>query len=155
MPQRQRLAVYVVSTTLWASGLLWLILDEFFSRQEQFGRTPHPLESPLLLIHGVVAIISAYVLGWISARHVLQWWSGGLRRWRGGAFTLLVVVLSLSGFALFFISSDAWQRLSKLTHEAVGTVIVLFAVQHWFFGRRAETTPEPRARLGPSRHSQL
>jgi hypothetical protein len=153
MPRRQRLAVYIVSTALWVSGLLWLILDEFFARQEQFGRTPHPLESPLLLIHGVVAIVSAYVLGWVSARHVLQWWSGGLRRWSGGAFSVLVAVLSLSGFALFFVSSDTWQRLSKFTHEAVGTVIVLFAVQHWFFGRRAHTSTEPRSRLGPSSQS--
>jgi uncharacterized membrane protein len=154
MPRRQRLAVYFVSTTLWASGLLWLILDEFFSRPEQFGRTPHPLQSPLLLIHGILAIISAYVLGWISARHVLQWWSGGLRRWSGGAFAVLVVILSLSGFALFFISADAWQRLSRLTHEALGTVIVLFAVQHWFFGRRSHTPPEPRSRLAGSSHSR-
>jgi hypothetical protein len=151
MSRRHRLAVYVVSTALWASGLLWLILDEFFTHPEQFGRTPHPLQSPLLLIHGVVAIISAYVLGWISARHVLQWWAGGLRRWSGGAFSVLVVVLSVSGFALFFISSDSWQRLAKLTHEAIGTVIVLFAVQHWFFGRRAHSAPA--ASLEPSPHS--
>jgi hypothetical protein len=152
MPRRQRLAVYTVCTILWASGLLWLILDEFFAHPEQFGRTPHPLEAPLLLIHGIVAIVSAYVLGWISARHVLQWWSGGLRRWSGAAFSTLVVILSLSGFALFFISSDEWQRFAKLIHEAIGTVIVLFAIQHWFFGRRAHVPPEERPHLDPSTH---
>jgi hypothetical protein len=152
MPRRQRLAVYAISTTLWASGLLWLILDEFFARPEPFGRNPHPLESPLLLIHGIVAILSAYVLGWISARHVLLWWSGGLRRWSGGTFSVLVLVLSISGFALFFISSDEWQRFAKLTHEAIGTVIVLFAVQHWFFGRRTHSSSGQRAHFDPSTH---
>jgi hypothetical protein len=152
MPRRQRAAVYVVSTLLWASGLLWLILDEFFSRQEQFGRTPHPLESPLLLIHGIVAIIGAYVLGWISARHVLMWWSAGLRRVSGVTFATLVAILSLTGFALFFLSSDEWQRFAKITHEALGAVIVIFALQHWLFGRRTASNRAARSQLDSAGH---
>ena len=140
MPRRQRLAVYLVSTLLWATGIVWLVLDQFFARQEQFGRTPHPLESPLLLVHGIVAILSMYVLGWVSARHVLQWWTAGLRRLSGGVFATLMALLGLSGFALFFLSSDHWQRVAKLTHDVLGVAILLFALQHWFLGR-----PETRA----------
>lgn len=136
MPRRQRLAVYVVGALLLGSGILWLILDQFFAHQEQLGRTPHPLEPPLLLIHGVVAILSTYVLGWVSARHVLQWWTPGLRRWSGGVFSAVLLVLSVSGFALFFLSEDLSQRAARLTHEALGAGIVVFAIQHWFFGRR-------------------
>lgn len=139
MPRRQRLAVYVVSTLLWATGIVWLILDQFFARQEQFGRTPHPLESPLLLAHGLLAIGSAYLLGWVSARHVLLWWTAGLRRLSGTLFATLLAILALTGFALFFVSSDRWQRCAQLAHEALGVGIVLLAVQHWFFGRRGQT----------------
>jgi hypothetical protein len=135
MPRGQRLSVYVVSSVLWVSGVLWLILAQFFARHEQFGRTPHPLEAPLLLIHGTVAIFAVYILGWVSARHALHWWVGGVRRWSGAAFAALVVVLSVSGFALFFVSSDQWQHYTRLTHEVIGIPIVVFAVQHWLFGR--------------------
>ena len=151
MPRRQRLAVYLISTLLWASGLLWLMLDEFFTHEGQFGRTPHPLESPVLLVHGILAIVSAYVLGWISARHVLQWWTAGLRRWTGTVFATLVAILSLSGFALFFLSSDEWQRFTKITHEALGAAIIVFAIQHWLFGRRSQPSTTARtSQLGSS-----
>ncbi len=139
MPRRQRLAVYLVSTLLWATGIGWLVLDQFFARQEQFGRTPHPLESPLLLAHGILAIASAYLLGWVSARHVLLWWTAGLRRVSGAVFAALMALLGLTGFALFFLSSDRWQRFAQLTHEALGLSIVLFALQHWLFARRGQT----------------
>ena len=139
MPRRQRLAVYLVSTLLWATGIVWLVLDQFFARQEQFGRTPHPLESPLLLAHGILAIGSAYLLGWVSARHVLLWWTAGLRRVSGAVFAALLALLGLTGFALFFLSSDRWQRFAQLSHDALGLGIVLFALQHWFFGRRGQT----------------
>ena len=127
MRRRQRLTIYAFGGVLWASGVLWLVLDQFFTRQEQFGRTPHPLEPPVLLIHGVLAIAGTYALGWISARHVLQWWTAGLRRWSGALFASLIVALSVSGFALFFVSDDQWQRVLKLTHESLGVAIILFA----------------------------
>jgi hypothetical protein len=136
MPRRQRLAVYLVSTLLWVTGIAWLVLDQFFARQEQFGRTPHPLEPPFLLAHGILAIASAYLLGWVSARHVLLWWTAGLRRVSGAVFATLMTLLGLTGFALFFVSSDRWQRFAQLTHEALGLGIVLFALQHWLFARR-------------------
>ena len=152
MPRRQRLALYVIGAGLWTSGLLWLLLDLFFARQEQFGRTPHPLQAPLLLIHGVIAILAMYTLGWVSARHVMRWWTAGERRLSGGVFTTVLIVLTLSGFALFFASDDRWQRLAKLTHEALGVAITLLAAQHWFFGKRAYRSHEPRSQLG-SHHS--
>jgi hypothetical protein len=138
MPRRQRLAVYAVCTALWVSGVLWLVLDQFFAQPAQFGRTPHPLEAPLLLAHGILAIASAYLLGWVSARHVLLWWTEGLRRASGALLATLMALVGLTGFALFFVSSDRWQRYAQASHEVLGTVIVLFAVQHWFFGRRGE-----------------
>jgi hypothetical protein len=152
MPRRHRLMVYAVSGVLWLSGLVWLVLDQFFARQQQFGRTPHPLESPVLLIHGVVAILAMYALGWISARHVLRWWMEDQRRLSGGVFTAVLFVLTLSGFALFFLSDDESQRIARILHEVLGVGITLLAAQHWFFRRRSASALEPGAHLG-SHHS--
>ncbi|HEV2284455.1 MAG TPA: hypothetical protein VGR80_00315 [Steroidobacteraceae bacterium] len=139
MPRRQRLAVYATCAALWVSGVLWLILDQFCAHQEQFGRTPHPLEAPLLLLHGILAIASAYLLGWVSARHVLLWWTAGLRRTSGAVFAASMAILGLTGFALFFLTSDRWQRVATLSHDVLGVAIVLFALQHWLLGRRGQT----------------
>jgi hypothetical protein len=135
MPRRQRTAVYVIVGALWISGCAWLYLDQFAAQRGPFGNTPHPLQPPLLLIHGVTAIASLYLFGWISARHILRWWAGDLRRLSGGALASIIALLTATGFALFFISSDAWQRYAAGAHDVLGIAVTLFAIQHWFFGR--------------------
>lgn len=135
MPRRQRAAVYVIVGGLWISGCAWLCLDQFAAQRGPFGSTPHPLQPPLLLMHGVTAVASLYLFGWITARHVLRWWAGKLRRLSGGTLASALALLTVSGFALFFVTSDAWQRYAAAAHDVLGIGVTLFAIQHGFFGR--------------------
>ena len=136
MSRAQRLSIYLSVGALWLSGCVWLCLDQFFARRGQFGATPHPLEPPVLLLHGVTAILSMYLFGWITARHVLRWWPGGLRRLSGGALAAFLAVLTVSGFALFFLTDDESQHIAVVIHEALGLGVTVFAIQHWFFAHR-------------------
>lgn len=138
MRRRRRQAVYGVFGMLWLSGCLWLLLDQFFKRQGPFGSTAHPLQAPLLLGHGIIAILSMYLLGWVSARHVLRWWPGRLRRLSGGVLAMFFLLLTVSGFALFFLSDDRWLRDCALAHDVLGVGVTVFAIQHWFFSRRRD-----------------
>jgi hypothetical protein len=133
MPTRQRWWTYSLVGLLWLSGALWLLLDQFFARRGEFGITPHPFQAPLLLVHGVLAILSMYLFGWIAARHVSRWWRTRQRRLSGSALTATLTVLGLSGFALFFLVGDTSQHFAALLHDAAGLASVLFIVQHWFF----------------------
>jgi hypothetical protein len=138
MPQRRRSAVYAIVGALWLTGCLWLYLDLFQAKRDQFGATPHPLASPMLMLHGIVAIVSMYLFGWITARHILRWWSGGLRRISGAALTLVLIILVVSGFALFFLVDDQLQHGAALIHEVLGLAVTVFVIQHWFFGKRQQ-----------------
>jgi hypothetical protein len=138
MPASRRLSIYLVLGALWVSGCVWLVLDQFFESKGQFGMTPHPWASGILLVHGIIAIFSMYLLGWVSARHVLRWWPGRLRRLSGGTLAALFALLTLSGFALFFVSDDRWQHLAAAAHDVLGLGITVFAIQHWFFARRRD-----------------
>jgi uncharacterized membrane protein len=138
MPTPKRWAIYLVLGTLWLSGCVWLALDQFFKPQGEFGRIPNPWEPAILLAHGIIAILSMYLLGWVTARHVQRWWPGRLRRVSGGVLAAFFVLLSVSGFALFFVSDDRWQHLAAVGHDALGLGITVFAIQHWFFARRRD-----------------
>jgi hypothetical protein len=143
MPRRQRVGIYCILGILWVSGCVWLVLDEFFARAGEFGPMPNPWQPAVLLIHGVVSIVALYLLGWVSARHVLRWWPGGLRRLSGGTLAVCLVLLVVTGFALFFVSDDQWQRAAVLSHDALGLIVTVFGIQHWFFARRsAASRPE-------------
>lgn len=140
MPRGQRLGVYLIVGALWSTGCAWLCLDQFFGQRGPFGNTPHPLAAPLLLVHGVTAIASMYLFGWITAHHLLRWWTAGLRRFSGATLAGTLALLIASGFALFFLSSDAWQRYAAAVHDVLGIAVTLFAIQHWFFGKRGART---------------
>jgi hypothetical protein len=137
MSKTQRLTVYLIVGALWLSGCSWLCLDQFFSEVGQFGRTPNLLQPPLLLLHGVLALLSLYLFGYISSHHVVRWWRGRLRRLSGGSLAAILAVLTLSGFLLFFVSDDQWQHLFVDTHDVLGVAVTAFALQHWLFARRA------------------
>jgi hypothetical protein len=138
MPAPKRWAIYLVLGTLWISGCGWLVLDQFLGSRGEFGRIPNPWEPVILLGHGIIAILSMYLLGWVTARHVLRWWPGRLRRVSGGVLTAFFLLLSVSGFALFFVSDDRWQRLAAVAHDGLGLGVTVFAIQHWFFARRRD-----------------
>jgi uncharacterized membrane protein len=123
---------------LWLTGCWWLMLDLFVAQHGPFGAIPNPLEPTLLLLHGICSIAAMYLLGWITARHVLRWWTSGMRRLSGATLAAVFAVLAVSGFALFFITKDAWQHAAAVVHEVLGVSVTIFAVQHWFFrGRRS------------------
>jgi hypothetical protein len=118
-----------------------LVLDQFCAKRGEFGSTPHPLEAPMLLVHGIVAIISMYLFGWITARHVLRWWPARWRRLSGGTLAVFLAVLAASGFALFFLVDDAGVHVAAVIHDACGLAVAVFAIQHWFFkGRQPLST---------------
>ena len=141
MPRRQRLWIYLIVGMLWLSGTVWFLLDQYCAKHGEFGVTPHPLEAPVLLLHGVLAVLSMYLFGWVMARHVTRWWSARRRRWSGGVLTGFLALLSVSGFALFFLVDDASQHVAAIIHDVLGLAAAIIGIQHWFFhGSRAVDT---------------
>jgi hypothetical protein len=132
----QRLSIHCIVGMLWLSGCAWLILDQFFTGRGPFGAIPNPAEAPLLLLHGVISILSMYLFGWITARHVLRWWPARSRRWSGGGLAAFIAILIVSGFALFFLSGDEWIHYSAVSHEVLGLAVTAFAIRHWVYRRR-------------------
>lgn len=140
MAAGQRTWVYVTLGALWATGFAWLCLDQFFTVHGPFGKTPHPWQAPIVLLHGIIAIFSMYLLGWVSARHVTHSWLQHRRRISGGLLYSLLLALIVSGFALFFISDDRWQHIAAVIHEVSGLALTPIAVQHWFL-RQGKHSP--------------
>jgi hypothetical protein len=137
MPKALRWSLYGVGGALWLSGCVWLVLHLFFEATTQFGSEPHPLEPPLLLVHGVLAVPALYLLGWITSRHAIDGWRIARRRLSGGIIFIVLAILALSGFALFFVTGDAVRAAVALLHEFLGVLCLVAALAHW------QTRPAP------------
>jgi hypothetical protein len=131
MPDLLRYSVYVGFGVVWVTGCAWLVLHLFFETPDEFGIARHPLEPTVLWIHGVSSIAVAYLFGWLMARHASEAWRQQKRRVSGGLLTAVLLVLSASGFALFFLTDSTWQEQSTRVHEILGVAVTMFAVEHW------------------------
>lgn len=105
---------------LWASGLLWLLFHYLLRKQGAFGSEPHPLEPLWLKVHGAFAFAGLFMFGLIWGAHVVNGWSTGRRRWSGGAVIGLVLVLTLTGYLLYYAGDDGIRGAVSLTHWLVG-----------------------------------
>jgi len=131
MPSRLRLSVYVVFGGVWMTGCAWWVLHRYFASPGPFGVARHPWESTAALLHGVLAIATAFLFGWVMARHGSEGWQQRKRRVSGGALAAVVAVLSISGFALFFLIDADWRNDTAIVHDTLGLLVTAFAAEHW------------------------
>jgi hypothetical protein len=144
MPDLLRSSIYLGFGGVWLTGCVWLVLHLFFAVPGEFGIARHPLEPTMLWIHGALSIAIAYLSGWIMARHASEAWRQQKRRTSGGLLTAVLAVLSVSGFALFFITDSNWQTQSARIHEILGVAVTLFGFEHWRVANgRADTRRAP------------
>ena len=144
MSGNQRWIIYTLTTALWLSGSLWLYLDQLAKHRDPFGSERNPWQSAMLTAHGVLAVAAIYLLGWVTARHIAYWWNLDRRRISGSFLSGVLGLLSISGFALFFLSDDRWQQYAAIVHDVLGVAVAMLVIPHWFLFRRASPLPPAR-----------
>jgi hypothetical protein len=137
MPGGLRYATYACFGALWLGGCVWLVLHYCFQTPSEFGLAPLPLEGRMLWLHGLLAVPATYLLGWLMARHSAEAWRRQRRRLSGSLLTSIIVLLTISGFAMFFLSDERWSDRSGSLHQALGLAMTLFAAEHWWLKRRS------------------
>jgi hypothetical protein len=142
----QRISATLLATlcALWLSGVGWLLVHYFYAQPGEFGLIRHPLETPLLTIHGVLALLGLFLLGWFAGRHASA--AAGLRRRASGWWlTLWLAALVIAGGAQFFLASDTWQARVTLLHEILGASLILPVLAHgWRFSAAARERARAR-----------
>jgi hypothetical protein len=131
MPDPLRYCVYLGFGGVWLTGCIWLALHTLFEVPDEFGVARNPWEPTVLWVHGVLSVAIAYLFGWVMARHSSEAWRQRKRRISGGLLTGVLAVLSISGFALFFVTDADWQTQSARIHEILGVAVTVFGIEHW------------------------
>jgi hypothetical protein len=126
-----RINTLVVCALLWLSGCIWMALHYFFQASTQFGPGPNPWEPVAIRVHGIVAISTVFLFGWIASRHVYIGWYRRRNRVSGIALSSICVLLVLSGYALYYLPDDQLRNGSALLHQVLGVAAIIFALAHW------------------------
>ena len=132
-----RLWVVWTGGVLFATGVLWLMFHYFVRTQGEFGPGPHPLEHWWLRLHGAAAMLALVVVGSLLPIHVRRGWHQRRNLPLGVALFSALLLLTLSGYVLYYAGGEQTRAAISLFHWIVGVASPLVMVWHIANGRLA------------------
>lgn len=147
--QRHKRQLYAVFVLLWTSGVLWLVFHYFLQSAGDFGPRPHPLENWWLRLHGLAAMLALVALGSVATNHMRLAW--GRRRNLASGLAMLgyLISLAVTGYALYYFSSDANAVWLPLLHWGAGLALPVGLAFHVLAGRQRQPRRQPRPHRAP------
>ncbi len=131
-----RYTLYGVVVLLTLSGALWLWLHYFGATVGEYGRVPHPQEQTALQIHGAAAMLALFFLGTLLLAHMIRAWEAGRNRWSGGTLAAAMLILTLTGYALYYAGDERLRAGASVLHWVLGLAVPIALVVHITLGRR-------------------
>lgn len=136
----------MLDASVWAlvaSGLLWLSVHQWawpdMARASMEG-LPSPWEPWLMKLHGAALLVMLFLAGRVSATHVVRGWRQHQGRRSGVAMLLGLALLTLSGYALYYLMPEDRRDAMGWLHAGVGAVWALGLLWH----RRSRRHKRPR-----------
>jgi hypothetical protein len=134
--RRHRLTVYSASLLLLVSGAAWAWADQL-DESAQVGETVRQWKPWLLKIHGFSAMAFVLLLGTLLTGHVRRSWHARKNRANGAFFLGAVSVLTISGYALYYLGDETWRNATSQFHLWLGLSSPILLYWHIRSGRRA------------------
>jgi hypothetical protein len=131
-----RRLLYALSLTLFLTGISWAWIQHL----DQEGRASDTLlqiKTKLIAVHGLSAIFFVLLLGTLLVTHVQRAWLGRKNRPNGALFLTAVSLLTLSGYALYYLSVESIRAAAGRLHLWLGVGAPLLLLWHIWCGRTA------------------
>ncbi|HYL19386.1 MAG TPA: hypothetical protein VEV20_11945 [Burkholderiales bacterium] len=138
--------VYWSGAALFATGTLWLVFHYFLRQHGEFGETPHSLEVWWLRLHGACAMLVLIVAGSLLPIHVRRGWHQRKNLLAGSVIVAILVLLTASGYALYYYGGEEARPLISAFHWIVGLGAPLTLIWHISRARHAHTRSDQPAR---------
>lgn len=133
---RHRRILYVVSLVLLFSGAVWAWVHRL-DEQGSAGVTLRHLKPWLMKAHGFAAVGFVLLLGTLLSTHVRHSWHARKNRSNGAFFLSAMSLLTLSGYALYYLGDETWRNATSQFHLWLGLSSPLILFWHIRSGRRA------------------
>ena len=138
LPRLQEWSVYFSCGLLIASGIAWLIFDQWVRIAGEFGSERHPVQHMTLILHGVAAYAFLIVAGSIIPVHVRLGWTLRRNRKSGLTLAMLCILLAVTALGLYYLGDDVSRHWASLVHWVVGLAALPALVLHAINGQRGD-----------------
>ena len=129
-----KLTFFGAGALLFVSGASWAWANAYDEASPVAERL-REIKPWLLKIHGFSALAFALILGTLLAGHVLTAWRARKNRRIGGLFFAACGLLTLSGYALYYIGGEELRSAVGRFHLWLGLVAPLLLAWHIWSGR--------------------
>lgn len=136
LSRRHRLTLHAASLALFLSGISWAWIHHL----DEAGRAGEGLERlkpTLIAVHGWSAMVFVLLLGTLLVVHVRRAWHARKNRANGAFFLALISLLTLSGYALYYLGDETVRAAVSNVHLWLGVAAPALLIGHIWLGRRA------------------
>jgi uncharacterized membrane protein YidH (DUF202 family) len=119
-----------------ATGIVFAVMKYVLDSSDEFAVVNHPLQPHMLAAHVVIAPIALFILGWTFSNHMLpKYRFSDESRKSGISSMLLLVPMTLSGYFLQIVTSEALREAMAIAHWVSSGLFVIGYVTHLIVGR--------------------
>ncbi len=119
------------SATLLLTGLAWLLLHYRNGIDTPQVSLPQYWEASLMRLHGLAMLVFLLAVGALSAVHIPRGWRERHNHRSGLSLLTSAALLTGSGYALYYYTSETSRTLVGLAHTAIGVVLAISFALHW------------------------
>ena len=121
LSRRHRNGLYLAGGLLLISGVGWLLAHDVLRGEALVALgAPHPSEAWWMRVHGAALLGFLLAFGALLNGHILHGWRQGHSRRTGLALCLIAALLTVTGYGLYYVASDALRPWISLFHWSIG-----------------------------------
>jgi cytochrome bd-type quinol oxidase subunit 2 len=125
---------YLLFGLVWLSGSVWLVAE--WLKDPDLGPVRTSLQSATMKMHGAAMLIYLAMLGTLAI-HVRRGFALRANRRSGCIVIGINVLLTVTGWLLYYVADDTARQWSSVTHWAIGIAVLPLLCAHIFLGRAA------------------
>lgn len=133
-----RLTFHTTSAVLFLSGAVWAWVHHL-DETARAGEALRQFKPWLFKVHGFSAMTFVLLLGMLLTGHVRRGWRARKNQRNGAFFLTSVCLLTLSGYALYYIGGESLRAGARAFHLWLGLATPALLVWHIRSGRKSET----------------
>ena len=130
LSRAHRSCIYSSILILFITGLIWLIQKYYPTEQNDFSISHSSVDPVLMKIHGAAAMIFLILIGTLLFDHMLAGWIADKNRKTGFFMLLFNVTLIITGYLLYYASSESTRNLASISHSIIGIIIPVLIFFH-------------------------
>jgi hypothetical protein len=120
LPGTTKTWINFVGIGVWFTGLAWVIVHFLIEPKDSLGFASTSPEPLWLKIHGGFAFLALWSGGMLWGIHVLKAWGTQRRRWSGSVLFGAFLILSVTGYLLYYVADDGARHAISWTHWVLG-----------------------------------